>query len=86
MACTLLGSSGAPTNSSSTSMTRCRNSRTSSGSTSWLLGTRKRRFAWTTLKTEIGGEHSERYKRDGLGAGWARKRESSEWAGRGRPR
>jgi len=47
---------GAPTNSSSTSTARCRNSSARSGSVSTSDTARKSKFDWTTEKTVTGGD------------------------------
>lgn len=56
------------------------------GSLSEFEGTRNRRFECVTEKTDIGGEALERYRSEGRGVGWARKRVRSTVAAGGRPR
>lgn len=47
--------------------------------------TRRRRLAWTRLKTSVGGLVFGRWMRFGRGGGWSRKRGSRCVADRGRP-
>lgn len=59
-------------NSSKTSMTRCKNSRTNNGSISVDTGDKNKRLELSTEKSTVGGLTFERCIKEGLGVGCSR--------------
>lgn len=72
-------------NSSSASVTRCRNSRVCSGSTSCEAGDKKRRLSWRIEKSKVGGFVEGKYMVLGRGAECLRYSGRSVDGGGGRP-
>lgn len=66
----LCASNGVPRNSSSTSITRCRNSSASNGGISDEVVRKNRRLSCLTLKRRVDGLVLGRYMRAGRGVGW----------------
>lgn len=59
-------------NSSKTSMTRCKNSRTNKGSISVDTGDKNKRLELSTEKSKVGGLTLGRCIKEGLGVGCSR--------------